>query len=277
MKRILKSLFILFLISISFLYLKDYLKNFKYDRDFRDVNNNRYIMSILNNTLYSENNLGINDIYYVDKDNDIKKEKNNYLFYIYNTHQTEEYEEGVEKPYDIKCNVVTASYMLEDLLSKMGYNVLVEERNVLDIVNKNGWSYNATYTVTEEFVKEIKERYPTIKYFIDIHRDGASISTTKASINNKSYAKIMFTIGKDRKNLDANLLRVDKLREYLDSNYSGILRNNFYREEEDFNQYLDDNMFLIEIGGQYNTLSEVYNSIVALSEAFNYVEESHEF
>ncbi len=277
MKKILKSLFILFLISISFLYLKNYLKNFKYDRDFKDVNNNRYIMSILDNTLYSGNSLSISDIYYVDKDNDIKKEKNNYLFYIYNTHQTEEYEEGVEEPYDIKCNVVTASYMLEDLLSKMGYGVLVEERNVLDIVNKNGWSYNATYTVTEEFVKEIKQKHPTIKYFIDIHRDGASISVTKASINNKDYARIMFTIGEDRDNLDNNLLRINKLREYLDSNYSGILRNNFYRREEDFNQYLDDNVFLIEIGGQYNTLSEVYNSIVALSEAFNYLEESHEF
>ena len=83
----------------------------------------------------------------------------------------------------------------------------------------------------------------------------------------------MFTIGKKRDNLNVNLSLVEKLREYLNNNYKGILRNNFYRDDTSFNQELDNNMFLIEIGGQDNNLIDVYNSLNALAKAFNYLEE----
>lgn len=276
MKKLFKIIFCLFLLFISVIYIKDYLKNIKLDKDFNDINSNKILELFITKPMYKNSNvLSINNIK-EEKIKEVKLDKtstnNNYLFYIYNTHQTENYEENTKNPYNIKVDVKVASHILEDELKKLGFNSLVEERDVLNIVKNNNWSYPATYTVTKSFVEEIKGKYPSIKYFIDIHRDGAPLTATKASIDNKDYAKIMFTIGKDRDNLDNNLKQIEKIESYLNTNYPGILRNRFYRENDSFNQQLDDNMFLIEVGGQYNTLNEVYNTIYALAQAFNFLE-----
>ena len=262
MKKVFIYVFCLFLLVISFIYIKDYINNNKIDI--------KTIKTFINNPIYKDNNsINIEDITPVKINT--KNNDNNYLFYIYNTHQTEEYSSN--NPYNLKVTTVTASLILEEALKELGYNSLVEKRNVMDEVRKNGWDYPSTYTVTKSYVKEIKEKYPSIKYFIDIHRDGAPISSTRVSIGDISYAKIMFTIGKKRDNLNVNLSLVEKLREYLNNNYKGILRNNFYRDDTSFNQELDNNMFLIEIGGQDNNLIDVYNSLNALAKAFNYLEE----
>lgn len=276
MKRVLKVIFCLFLLLVSILYIKDYyVSSLNINSSINNVNTNYLFKSLVKSSLYNSDNFNISDINYMNLSNDKKiNNEDNYTFYIYNTHQSEEYANDEVSFYGIKPNVVTSSYILEEALSNEGFKVLVEERSVLDVVRKNNWSYPATYTVTASFINEVKEKYSGIKYFIDLHRDGAPRSATYVNIEGKDYAKIMFTIGKDRENLDNNLKKVDKLREYLNNNYNGILRNNFYRENDSFNQELADDVFLIEVGGQYNNLNEIYNSLVALSKAFVYLEES---
>lgn len=202
--------------------------------------------------------------------------KNNYLFYIYNTHQGEEYEKDIINPYGVRANVVTASFMLQSELLNYGIDSIVEERNVLNIVRENGWDYPGTYTVTKNFVLEIKEKYPNIKYFIDIHRDGVDENVSYINIEGIDYARMMFTVGRNRDNLDINMNKVLYLKNYIDDNYPGLMRNVFYRDNDSFNEELDDNLFLIEVGGEYNTLTEIYNSMKVLAEAFNYMEENYE-
>ncbi len=265
-------MFCLFLFVISIYYSIDFFSKNLVKANYTDSNSNGMILSVFKNAF---NNYLLEKNSIVNLSN--KSLNKDYMFYIYNTHQSEGYEEGVKNPYNIKSNVVTASFILKDELEKQGFNSLVEERDVMSIVKKNNWNYPYTYTVTRGFVNEIKNKYPNIKYFIDLHRDALSKDNSTFVMNNKSYAKIMFTIGKDRDNLNNNLKRIEKLKEYINSNYKGIMRNDFYRDNDHFNQYLDDNLFLIEVGGNYNTLEEVYNSLCVLAESFKFLEDNYEF
>ena len=60
---------------------------------------------------------------------------------------------------------------------------------------------------------------------------------------------------------------VKSLEEIIDKKYEGILRKTFIREDDDYNQDVSPNSFLIEVGGNYNTINEVYNSLKVLSYA----------
>lgn len=123
-------------------------------------------------------------------------------------------------------------------------------------------------------MEQQKKDNPSLKIFIDLHRDSVKKEYSTVTINEKNYAKIMFLVGKNRDNLDANLTYIKDLESYLNQNYSGILRNTYYREEYDYNQDFSDMTFLIELGSDSNSLDEVYNSLYALKDAIsNFVKE----
>ena len=52
--------------------------------------------------------------------------------------------------------------------------------------------------------------------------------------------------------------------------YKGILRNTYFRKEYAYNQDISTKSFIIEVGGQDNTIEEVYNSMVAFSDCLAY-------
>ena len=79
--------------------------------------------------------------------------------------------------------------------------------------------------------KEIKEKYPSIIYFIDLHRDGIDKSLSTVTINNKTYAKMMFLLGMKHSNSNKNLEVVTKLNNYLNDNYKGLMRNIYKRND----------------------------------------------
>ena len=109
-------------------------------------------------------------------------------------------------------------------------------------------------------------KYPTLTYFIDIHRDGVSSKNiVTAKINEKNYAKLMFLIGTNRKNYKENEKIIKTLEKGLEESYKGITRNTYYQKSYSYNQDFSDNTFLIEVGASQNTIDEVYNSMEALS------------
>ena len=202
----------------------------------------------------------------------IKEESKDPLIYIYNTHQTEEYETSTILDYSIKPTVTITNYILEEIFNKNKLYTYVEESNIKEILNKNSWNYSYSYKATRTLLEQRKQEYPTLKYFIDIHRDSITKDKTTININNKSYAKILFLIGLENPNYQENLSFTEKLNNLINQKYphlsKGIYKkggpgvNGVYNQ--DFSKYL----ILVEMGGYQNTPIEVLNSSLALAECF---------
>lgn len=285
MKKI-KVLFFCLVIVLSIIFIGKGITTHAFTKVFGNMfeSNNNYMIEELYNGVSSSNSsqLEINtkptpDVINVVKNVDQEEDNSSLpVVYIYNTHQKEEYALSSSSPYSIKPTVYTASYILKSELGSVGISSIVEDRDVIKTLKELKQDYPYTYVITEGYLHEVKEKYKSLKYFIDLHRDGAAKSVTTIEINGKSYAKMMFVLGGNRNNYDENIKKVNTIREYLDKNYPGLLRNNYFVKEYNYNQSIDNGVFLIEVGAQENTLSEIYNSLKALSLAFKYLEENDE-
>ena len=202
----------------------------------------------------------------------IKEESKDPLIYIYNTHQTEEYETSTILDYSIKPTVTISNYILEEIFNKNKLYTYVEESNIKEILNKNSWSYSYSYKATRTLLEQRKLEYPTLKYYIDIHRDSITKDKTTVIINNKSYAKILFLIGLENPNYQENLIFTEKLNNKINQKYPNLTKGIYKKGgpgvngvyNQDFSKYL----ILVEMGGYQNTPIEVLNSSLALAECF---------
>lgn len=188
------------------------------------------------------------------------------LVYIYNTHQTEEYAPGSLKNYNITPTVYMAAGILKETLKEYGITAIVEDSNLQKSLSERGLNYNNAYTLSYEWLETASNKYPTIKYFIDLHRDSVSAST---QINNYSYAKMMFVIGMNHENYKQNETLMLKINELINNNYEGLMRTPFYGKNSRYNQHFNENVMLIEIGGPESTINEVSLSIKAFAESLS--------
>lgn len=245
------------------IYDEEQISSMKYNNMLKEISKS-IVNDVVKETTILDNNIIIN------KNNSsfvnlIKKD--DYKVYIYNTHDEESYSNKGFELYNTTPTVKLASYMLKDELNNLGINALVEERPVIKEIKKQGLPYYYSYDISNKYCKEIKEKYPSIIYFIDLHRDGIDKSLSTVTINNKAYAKMMFLLGMKHSNSNKNLEVVTKLNNYLNDNYKGLMRNIYKRNDITYYQYFDSHNFIIEVGGQDNTYQEVYNSIKAFAKA----------
>lgn len=195
-----------------------------------------------------------------------EKKESDPLVYIYNTHQKEEYLGN-----DITPNptVLTASYYLKDNLEKMGIKTLVEETNISEILENNNWDYDQSYKASRINLEKIKEEYPSIKIFIDLHRDAVPRNLSTVTIDNKEYAKILFVIGKEHDNYQKNLEFTQSINNLIEKNYptltKGILEKEGPGVNGIYNQDLGINIILMEVGAQDNKIEEVTNTLDIMS------------
>lgn len=203
------------------------------------------------------------------------------IVYIYNTHQKEEYTVEKNEPYNITPTVLTTSYMLEEQLLKYGIKSVVEESSVSEVLNKNKWKYASSYKVTKTFLEKAKEKYPSLKFYIDVHRDSVKYSITTKTINDKKYARVMFLIGLENKNYEENLKVTEAINNEVEKKYPGLSRGIYKKKGKGvngvYNQDFSSNCILIEFGGNKNTIDEVYNTVIALGEIIsNYIGDTFE-
>ena len=209
-----------------------------------------------------------------------EKEITNPIIYIYNTHQLESYEKKIYEDYDITPNVMMASYILRENLNNKNINTIVETNNITDFLNVNGWDYSKSYDASRYYIKDTLNKYPNLKLLIDIHRDSINKKLSTITINNKKYAKVLFVIGLKNKNYKNNLEVANKLDNIINNNYPGLSRGIMKKEGKYvngiYNQDLNNNIILIELGGTYNTIEEVMNTSIALSDVIEkYLEEQN--
>ncbi len=190
------------------------------------------------------------------------KEEDLPILYIYNTHDTEKYSDNT--------SVRLVSNTLKEYLNSLGINTIVEEDSTQDKVVSFGWKYGYSYKVSRMLLESAYKDNPSLKYFIDIHRDSSVKSKTTTEINGVSYARVLFVVGLDHDNYEPNLKIVKELKEKIDKYDSslcrGIMEKSGPKVNGIYNQDFNNNVMLIEVGGQYNTFEEVKNTLKVLSE-----------
>lgn len=197
------------------------------------------------------------------------KEVKEPIVYIYNSHQLENYNSSNLEVYNIKPNVMMASYMLRENLNNAKINTIVEETDVTEILKVNNWTGSSAYKVTRMLINDAKSKNKNLNYFLDIHRDSVSKDKTTIEINGKSYARFYFVIGLENKNYEQNMKFATKLSDMLNSSHKGISKGILQKQGKNvngvYNQDIHKNVLLIEVGGVDNTIEEVKNSIDVLS------------
>ncbi len=209
----------------------------------------------------------IKDNYVPDPKPDIKIEEP--IVYLYNTHQTEEYALSNKEEYNVKPTVMTLSYILREKLNNKGIKTIVEENNVSEFLKANNWNYASSYKVTRLLLDDIKSKNKSLKYFIDLHRDSVSRNISTVNINNINYAKVLFIVGLENPNYKVNLEKIERLNNIINQQYPNLSRGIYKKKGKGvngvYNQDFDPNTILIEVGGEDNTIDEVYNTAEAIS------------
>lgn len=257
--------------------------------------NNKEIIDIVINNSFNEDNI-LKKIININKlDNELILLKNDYkevvtkkkedieepIIYLYNSHQTEEYQTSIIGDYSINPTVTMTDYILEDIFNKNGYKTYVEERSVKEVLNKNNWNYASSYKATRIFLEDIIKTHSSLKYFIDIHRDSLAKDRTTITINNRNYAKLIFLLGLENPKYNENLEFIEKINNKINEYYPGLSKGIYKKEGPGvngvYNQDFSNRTILIEVGGYENTTNEVLNTAIAFSKCYLEVlnEENH--
>lgn len=191
------------------------------------------------------------------------------LVYIFNTHQTEGYNSNFLETFNINNTVFLGSHILGEYLNDLGIGVIVEENSVVDVLNTNGWKYGRSYKASRILMEEAYKNNPSLKFFIDLHRDSASYDRTVTEIDGKKYARVLFVVGLEHDNYQENLNLANYLNDEvkkINGNLSrGVLQKKGSGVNGIYNQDFNKNTILIEVGGQYNYIEEVNNTLKVIA------------
>ncbi len=213
------------------------------------------------------------------------------LVLIYHTHTREAYiskykVDDVDRTLDPKNNVVRIGEELKKYLEQQGISVIHDE-TVYDV------PYDNSYGRSSEGIKKILQKYPTIKYAFDVHRDAFAEVITKntseipsvdklpnkafrqkyvMNYNDKKIAKIMWVVGtrrtdQQKEDWHLNLAFAQRLHQTLNQAVKGMSINVETKPYGSYNQEVLPNAALIEVGSNHNTLDEALNSAQYVAEA----------
>ncbi len=193
------------------------------------------------------------------------------IIYIYSTHESESYKDPYLEVYNIKPTVKTMSYILQEYLNDYGLTTIVEEGSVTKILKDNKWPYRNSYLASKKLIEQTIKENESLKLIIDLHRDSSSLEKTLINEKNKKYARILFVIGEEHENYKYNLEVATKLNKILKEEIPNISRGILKKSGEGvngiYNQDLSKKSILIELGGQYNEIEELNNTIELLAKS----------
>jgi stage II sporulation protein P len=156
---------------------------------------------------------------------------------------------------------------IKQKLEKRGVATLHSDKDYPSSVKD--FKYPSSYKYSKKTVQEAFSSHPNINYLFDIHRDSQKRSKTTKRINGKDYAQIYFVIGEKNPNWEKNLEFTKKIHDQLNAKYPGISKGIYQKNSNgngEYNQSMNPNSTLIEIGGVENTLAESYRTADLLAE-----------
>lgn len=197
------------------------------------------------------------------------------IIYLYNSHDTEEYKPSSFAEYSVIPTVKLSDYVLKEKLEDNGFSVLIEEQSISSIRSSLGLNYAGSYQASRVLMEQAKKKYPSLVYFIDLHRDSLTYDKTTLNYNDKNYAKVMFLVGLENPNYSGNLEFSTKISELVNAKVPGLSKGIYKKEGEGvngvYNQDFSNRTILIEVGGPENTIDEVYETLLILNDVLTEV------
>lgn len=193
------------------------------------------------------------------------------VIYVYHSHNREAFLPdlpGVTDPnraYDPKKNIEQAGGWLIDDLKQAGYPGM---QTLEDYWTKG--SFDNAYDYSRPTVQDVLSKHKDLKLIFDIHRDSLPADKTTIEINGQSYAQIYWIIGGDDPHAQQNADVATKLHDYMQKMYPGLSKGVWVKPKNPaydtrYNQDLNPNMVLIEVGGPGNSLEQVHRTTDALA------------
>ncbi|MBN8236691.1 stage II sporulation protein P [Halobacillus kuroshimensis] len=196
--------------------------------------------------------------------------------YIYHTHNTESFYPHLPDEttvYDGKVNITLVGDRLGQSLERRGVGAVVDKTDVAALRSENGMEYYQSYDAVRPVVEEAVSSNGSLTYFFDLHRDSLAREHTTTTIDGKDYARFAFVIGAEHPGYEKNLAFATALHNKLEETYPGISRGVITKKGSGvdgvYNQDINPNAILIEFGGVYNNLDELYRSADIMAEVFS--------
>ncbi len=194
------------------------------------------------------------------------------LVLIIHTHGTESYspenavsvsETAFMRSTDTAENVVAIGELMATMLNEAGIPTL----HVKTMHDES--SYTRSYDLAADTVRSYLQKYPSIQYVFDVHRDAVYSSDGDhikpiTVINGERCAQVMLVVGTDEKgadhpNWEENFTVAAHLQSRLTATYEKFARPINIRGAS-FNEQFTKGSLLIEIGSAGNSLSEAKNA-----------------
>ncbi|MCA0970022.1 stage II sporulation protein P [Halobacillus litoralis] len=195
--------------------------------------------------------------------------------YIYATHSEESFYPHLpdeSTAYDGKVNITLVGARLGESLEDKGIGVKVEDTNIADILREKGWKHYQSYDAARPVVEEAIAQNDSLDYYFDLHRDSIDREHTTTTIGGEDYARFAFVVGAEHAGYEENLAFASEMHKRLEEAYPGISRGVITKKGSGvdgvYNQDLNENAMLIEFGGVYNNLDELYRSADVFAEVF---------
>lgn len=189
---------------------------------------------------------------------------------IIHTHATESYTMPAGSEYeasdtfrttDTRCNMVRIGDEMEQVLTAAGIGV-VHDRSLYDYP-----SYSGSYDRSLKAIEGYLEKYPTISFVLDVHRDAVQDANGNQFKllcgENKNAAQLEFVIGSNGGGLSHDLWRENlklacAVQETLHADYPTLMRPITVRNSR-YNQFKTTGSLLVEVGTAGNSLEEAVN------------------
>ena len=189
---------------------------------------------------------------------------------IIDTHATESYTMPAGSEYeasdtfrttDTRCNMVRIGDEMEQVLTAAGIGV-VHDRSLYDYP-----SYSGSYDRSLKAIEGYLEKYPTISFVLDVHRDAVQDANGNQFKllcgEDKNAAQLEFVIGSNGGGLSHDLWRENlklacAVQETLHADYPTLMRPITVRNSR-YNQFKTTGSLLVEVGTAGNSLEEAVN------------------
>lgn len=204
--------------------------------------------------------------------NEVSKEPKVFLYHSHNRESflPELASKGIKDPdgaYDSDINITLVGKRLKDKLEGLGIPTLQSTTDYPS--TEKGFNYAKSYAYSAKTVQTAMAAHSALDMIFDIHRDALARDRTTVKLNGKDYAQVYFIVGTKNPNWKQNAEFANRLHTILEERYPGISRGVYAKSSQgngEYNQHLSPNSMLLEVGGPYNSLEEMYRTSDLLGE-----------
>ena len=163
------------------------------------------------------------------------------------------------------CNVVRVGDEIAAALSERGISVL-HDRTLHDVPD-----YNDAYPHSRASVEDYMEKYPSLVFVLDVHRDAVSDADGNqyklVSAEEPHAAQMSFIMGNAYDGWQENLKLAIAIQQNLSADYPTLMRPITMLNYR-YNQFVSPGAMLLEVGAAGNSLDEALYAARLFAQGF---------